>query len=116
MHKEEYLSHHGILGQRWGVRKDRRSHLNNRSLKKRKPTIFKKRKKNINELSNKELNKMIKRMMLESKYKELSNKERSIVRKNTSRFIKKYADVAINRAINRTVDNFIDGYFSNGRR
>lgn len=82
-HTDE-LYHYGVLGMRWGVRRNRpkgTSYLA-RKRKERKDRISEDsknvtniRKKKVREMSNQELKEVNKRLELETKYNELSNKK-----------------------------------------
>lgn len=83
---DNYLEHYGKKGMRWGIRKTNvsRASIGTRNY-------------NPSKLSNKDLNKVIKRMELEQKYTEL-NKKASIKGKGldaAKRFLSKNGDKAI---------------------
>lgn len=82
--EENFLSHHGVLGMRWGIRKDRGSSNASKSTSKTesspKPTenytesrVLKS--KTIKELSNEDLKKLNERLNLEKQYKDLTKQE-----------------------------------------
>ena len=64
------LKHYGVLGMRWGVRKRRRGYGDSEDSVKARAAL----KKNINEMSNKELQDANNRMRLENDYKDLVRK------------------------------------------
>lgn len=64
---EMCLVHYGVKGMKWGIRKDRKKGSNK----------TKKRKEDISQLSNEELQTRIRRMQLENQYTELSAKKKS---------------------------------------
>ena len=84
---DNYLAHYGVKGMKWGVRKDRRG--------RRKPTASRDKrearrlmkqtyKKGTQSLSNKELERLNKRMQLEQSHKELRKKTGFITRAGKS--------------------------------
>lgn len=83
-HEEECLTHYGVKGMKWGVRRKRPTSTKGkksigdkmksayRSYKKKKATKAETtKKKTLSEMSDDELNSMIKRMNLEKQYKDL---------------------------------------------
>lgn len=79
------LSHYGVKGMKWGVRKDRKSG-SKKSSRKSKDYVEARalRKKNLSQLSNKELRTLNQRLQLEQQYKQLTtpqnkNKGKSFV-------------------------------------
>lgn len=127
MHNEEYLSHHGILGQRWGVIRNlhrssgvRRAKQGGKFIKRkfqerrarnRRKKLSKIKSKDLYKLSDRELRQHINRMMMEQKYKDLSKADKSRARREVKRLVSKYADAAANRAINDSIDRVINNYF-----
>lgn len=83
IHTDDELYHYGVLGMRWGQRRARSSSGARRGLmRKRKRTYISEdskqasaiRKKKVKSMSNQELKDVNKRLELETKYRELSNK------------------------------------------
>lgn len=83
IHTDDELYHYGVLGMRWGQRRARSSSGARRGLmRKRKRTYVSEdskqasaiRKKKVKSMSNQELKDVNKRLELETKYRELSNK------------------------------------------
>ena len=80
------IYHYGIKGMRWGIRRKRptgppsEDHV----------TVTNLRKKRTQELSNKELETINKRLNLERNYKSLKNEETSIGQDYVSKFMKNY--------------------------
>lgn len=68
---EDYLLHYGILGMKWGVRRDRRSGSSSTGKKR-----FRKRE-SVKDLSDQELDRRIKRLRKEQEYNRLRNQGRS---------------------------------------
>lgn len=70
---DETLYHHGILGQRWGLRRSRATSSNGNSSKAVNVVKGKKHssKKNISKLTDKELSQKINRLKLEKEYRSL---------------------------------------------
>lgn len=72
------LQHYGVLGMRWGIRKDRSGGSSRRSKGTVNPSEDSKRatslrSKNVSEMSNNELRELINRMNLEQQYSNLLN-------------------------------------------
>lgn len=71
----DYLAHHGVKGMKWGVRHDRRSPLSvirNYTGSKSSAALKEARRKDINAMSNKELQDSITRLNLERQYRSLT--------------------------------------------
>lgn len=66
-----YLSHYGVLGMKWGIRKSRRSSGKKRS----------RRKEDLSDLSYQQLLDRVNRLNLEKRYYELSKPEKSAGKK-----------------------------------
>ena len=90
MYDDDYLAHYGVLGMKWGVRKDGRpqGHQSGKTNSKRKKKVSvavsedKKQsnallKKHPDDLSNVELKRLNNRMELESNYKRLTKTDKS---------------------------------------
>lgn len=60
MYSESYLEHHGVKGMKWGVRKSRKGSSKSSSKKRKKEDVSK--------LSDEELQKRTKRLLLENNY------------------------------------------------
>lgn len=78
------LYHYGVLGMKWGVRRNRPKAKNLLSRKKKEKVdkrsedsknVAQIRKKKVNQMSNQELKEVNKRLELETRYTELSNKK-----------------------------------------
>lgn len=70
---EEFLDHHGVKGQKWGVRKRRNESARAKAFGGGSKTRFKDAK--VKTLSEDEINKRIKRLELEKKYSELNKSQ-----------------------------------------
>lgn len=90
------ISHFGVLGMKWGVRKKKPNSVSRKQQKKRankktSPDYNESqfvRKRNVKSMSNADLKKAITRMQLEQLYKELSKKDRATARKMGDQFVK----------------------------
>lgn len=71
---EDFLEHHGIKGQKWGVRNNRRRPGTKSKVQK---SGRRARKFDTNQLTNKELKKVIDRMEMERKYVDLNSKAKN---------------------------------------
>lgn len=102
------LTHYGVLGMKWGVRRNRSSTGSNRKPKKSEDYIRVKslKKKRLSQLSNTELRELNNRMQLEQQYKSLKKQQISSGRK----FIN---DVAYETAKN-TVSEYTRKYAKKG--
>lgn len=104
--RDDELAHYGVLGMRWGVRKDRQSRSSGKT-KRRAPSeqqIEKSRRRvGVNQrrtLSEEELKKRIERLELEKRYKDLSDNDVNRGRKVVSSIL---ADVGKTIARNAAV-------------
>ena len=115
---DNYLAHYGVKGMKWGVRKDRRGG--------RKPTASRDKrearrlmkqtyKKGTQSLSNKELERLNKRMQLEQSHKELRKKTGVLTRAGKSAAVTMLAGfaggVVAPYAMQRGARHFADGSF-----
>lgn len=72
---EEFMAHYGVLGMKWGVRKDGRPRVTKREQKSRNQRLN--AKKNRRSISNKDLESMIARLEKERKLKSLVSEDLS---------------------------------------
>lgn len=77
-HDEEFLMHYGVLGMKWGVRRSRNGSSKSSGSKR------KKKRENIKDLSDEELNRRINRLRRENEYKRLKSQGRSQAHKALS--------------------------------
>lgn len=88
MESETYLAHYGVLGMKWGVRKDQSSgsgRPKKKKLSKKEAARIKKAK--IRKMSDKELEHRVRRLELEKKYSNLTKEEVSEGRRFVNKFI-----------------------------
>lgn len=120
---EEYLAHYGVLGMKWGVRKDRSSgSTKKRKAKVKKPTtsadyreVKALKKRGSKNLSNSEMRKVIERMNLERQYKSLNKRELSSGEKWARKVLAGVATVYATKLTKSMIEGFFEGY-SKGRK
>lgn len=114
------LKHYGVLGMKWGVRKDR----SKGSTRKRKSkstvsadykTAKALKKRGTKNLSNEEMRKVIERMNLEKQYKNLSKRELTSGEKWARRVLAGIATVYATQITKGMIEGFLEGY-SKGRK
>lgn len=77
---DNYLAHHGVKGMKWGVRHDRRegrlyrarNHMRNLTGSRSSDALKEARQKDINQMSNRELQETVNRLNLERQYRQLT--------------------------------------------
>lgn len=126
---ENELYHYGVLGMKWGVRKDRTRGGFGKKKKKTKlvlesPFSQKKRQaeertkaqesadaakgvKKISDMSDDELRSLINRMQLERQYKDLLPKQKAKGKSWAKQFLAKNAEYVLTQAVQRTADRAI---------
>lgn len=90
---EEYLAHHGILGQKWGVKHGPPYPLDDKTSKKIKSgkvTV------NIKGLSDEDLKRIVQRLNMEKQLKDLTKEQKSKGKKFTDKAIDKFGDTVLN--------------------
>lgn len=90
---DNYLAHYGIKGMKWGVRKKRKSSVS-RDKREARRLMKQTYKKGTQSLSNKELEKLNKRMQLEQSHKELRKKTGFLTRAGKSAAVTMVAGAA----------------------
>lgn len=109
------LTHYGVLGMKWGVRKDRKSRGSKKRAKSSKVTTksedYKKtetqRKKKASELSDKELKETIERMRLEQQYKDLQAKNVSAGEKFAKEILREVAKETVKSIARETIREYV---------
>lgn len=89
----EYLEHHGILGQKWGVKHGPPYPLDSKTSKKvssGKVTI------NIKDLTDDELKRIVQRLNMEKQLKDLTKEQKSKGKKFSDKAVDKLGDTALN--------------------
>lgn len=115
---DDYLAHYGVKGMKWGVRKDRqggRKPTASRDKREARRLMKQTYKKGTQSLSNKELERLNKRMQLEQSHKELRKKTGVLTRAGKSAAITMLAGfaggVVAPYAMQMGARHFADGSF-----
>lgn len=90
---EDYISHHGILGQKWGVKHGPPYPLDSKTAKRvagQKVTV------NIRDLSDEDLKKIVQRLNMEKQLKDLTKDQKSKGKKFGDKAIDKLGDTTLN--------------------
>lgn len=117
---EQYLAHYGVLGMKWGVRKDRSSKSSSKRRKSKVSADYKEaktlNKKGAKKLSNAEMRKVIERLNLERQYKTLNKRELSSGEKWARRVLAGVATLYATQLTKSMVEGFLEGYSKRGKR
>ena len=101
-----FLAHYGILGMKWGIRRDRDSKtgliVRERSEDYKETRAL--RRKSLSEMSNAELKRYVERMDLETRYKKIESQNISKGKAVANNVLKKFGDRAVDKAITITLD------------
>lgn len=104
------LEHHGIKGMRWGVRKRRKSGPSSQDAK----TARNIRKKRASELSDKEIETYLKRVRLESQYKQATatrlDKAKAYLKKSFSKSARQATDKGVKQGTDLAVKLAMEEY------
>lgn len=114
----EDLKHYGVLGMKWGVRKDRKpqgyGNPNYKGPKKSKPRsadrveVDKLRRNPRSSLSNKDLETANKRLRLEQEYKKLNTQQKSKGRRIAGEILTNVAKNQVEYALNQVSRKYVD--------
>lgn len=114
------LLHHGVLGMKWGVRKDRVTTSKKRSVKDssdvRKDQAIASKKRSVKDLSDEELMARIRRLELEKRYKDLGPKQVSkgktfvmkVLEKSGQNIATQLVTYAMGKGVNKMFGSFFD--------
>jgi len=95
MTSEEFLDHHGVKGQKWGIRnlRERRNATKRAAADKEH---------HVKSLSDEEINKYIKRLELEKRYKDLSNPQKTAGKKYVHELLQNSGKAATGTVVSAT--------------
>ena len=102
----DYLSHHGILGMHWGIKRGHTSSTSNQHSSEDYLKSKKLKTKKIDQMSNAELKTLTERMQLEKQYKDL---KKSDISKG-----QKFVEDVLANAAKQTAATFVSKYMSKG--
>jgi len=91
----EFLAHHGIKGQRWGIRRKKNS---SGLVSQDHAAVAKLRRKPLSQLSNDDIKKLTARLNLEKSYRELAPSRASRSQKLLGKFFKQYSTSVVDKA------------------
>lgn len=106
----EELKHYGILGMRWGIRRDRDSSGRVTSQESQRSRELKR--KHISEMSNKEIQEIVTRMNLEKQYRQLNPTVATKGKTIVNNILKRIGNRILDRVIDKSVDAAIDSAFT----
>lgn len=110
MPNENELTHWGVLGMRWGVK---RSSETSSSSSSDHTVASRLKKKKLNELSNEELKKLTSRLQLEKQYKDLTKRDFSTGQKFISEILLNVGKQTVTTYLSRTLNTAIETLLKN---
>jgi len=100
--KESDLTHYGVKGMHWGIRKDRGSSASRTA-------------NSIRDMADADLQKVVNRMRLEQQYRDMTaNPAVKTGKKQVAKYANQTLNLVISTALTATIGAAVKGYFANG--